>query len=723
MTADPYMTCPCGSGKKLKFCCGDILPDMLKVSRLRENQPDAAEKILVELLRKHPNREVLVEELTSLYVQFGKHSEARELLVNFLKRYPDHPRGLIWSARLSLAEDGFEASRRIVHRAFQLSSRQYSGDVAEIAGSIAVYLTSRRQTIGAYEHFALASRLATNSERVRHFMTSLAILESDSELAAPLRTRYEMMPVNGSVEAMQQDQRARKLSAIGCWEPAAIIYSRLSETNPTNGEIVYNCALCRLWDGRSQDAITLLHRASELIEDQEKAAEIEALAQLLELDLPENQYQVVRVNLPVRSLSELMTRFENSDQFHRYPDPESESDDNNQEALPGTRRAALFDLLCDSKLRSAGSLKEAVAEIDVYDLVDSAEAAVGGIQSPYLSVMVCEDQEESAVAKIRTVLGDLLNSSLPSDAIENRRSPAIRNPKDYREFDCRIFRPDELCRSEFRVLNQAISAEMVQSWLSRPLSALGGKSPREAAKDPAQKRVLAAAVHVLESVAPLFERQVDGVAVRRELGIPEPTELILGTDRHCSALSVFELRRIDPRKLDDQRLAEYSNRTSMIGLLTGVRAALDELIARPEGLRKFGSVRACLMRAMLARSENDLTRMTECLAKARELAAESKQSFREILEVEIRELSLRLDDPKDPELINVLHRIRDRYISKLPDIAEIIGDQLKESGCEHLLAELELPVGVGADATSSVWTPGSSAEPSGGGNLWLPGQE
>ena len=46
MSYDPYADCPCGSGKKIKFCCQDVIPEMQKVARLRENQPKRAAQIL-----------------------------------------------------------------------------------------------------------------------------------------------------------------------------------------------------------------------------------------------------------------------------------------------------------------------------------------------------------------------------------------------------------------------------------------------------------------------------------------------------------------------------------------------------------------------------------------------------------------------------------------------------------------------------------------------------
>ena len=36
---DVYQICPCGSGKKIKFCCQAIIAEMLKVSELQESSP------------------------------------------------------------------------------------------------------------------------------------------------------------------------------------------------------------------------------------------------------------------------------------------------------------------------------------------------------------------------------------------------------------------------------------------------------------------------------------------------------------------------------------------------------------------------------------------------------------------------------------------------------------------------------------------------------------
>ena len=42
MEIDVYAPCPCGSGKKLKFCCAPIVEDMAKVARLASRRPVAS---------------------------------------------------------------------------------------------------------------------------------------------------------------------------------------------------------------------------------------------------------------------------------------------------------------------------------------------------------------------------------------------------------------------------------------------------------------------------------------------------------------------------------------------------------------------------------------------------------------------------------------------------------------------------------------------------------
>ena len=61
MATDLYARCPCGSGKKIKFCCKDIITDIERIERmLQGDQRTSAVERINKLLEKHPDRPALL---------------------------------------------------------------------------------------------------------------------------------------------------------------------------------------------------------------------------------------------------------------------------------------------------------------------------------------------------------------------------------------------------------------------------------------------------------------------------------------------------------------------------------------------------------------------------------------------------------------------------------------------------------------------------------------
>ena len=56
MALDPYVSCPCGSGKKFKWCCAPFYPQVERAfGQERVNQHDAALQTIRELTKTHAN--------------------------------------------------------------------------------------------------------------------------------------------------------------------------------------------------------------------------------------------------------------------------------------------------------------------------------------------------------------------------------------------------------------------------------------------------------------------------------------------------------------------------------------------------------------------------------------------------------------------------------------------------------------------------------------------
>ncbi len=61
MPLDAYSLCPCGTGKKIKFCCPHLLGDLQKIERMLEGEQNLACLSHIEhLQQQEPDRACLL---------------------------------------------------------------------------------------------------------------------------------------------------------------------------------------------------------------------------------------------------------------------------------------------------------------------------------------------------------------------------------------------------------------------------------------------------------------------------------------------------------------------------------------------------------------------------------------------------------------------------------------------------------------------------------------
>src|SRR3954451_9494984 len=105
MAVDPYAMCPCGSGKKLKFCCTDLVGEIEKIHRMIEGeQPRAALRHVEQTLATHPGRAVHLDLKPTLEMSLGDLHAARQPVKEFLAKNRDSDKAHAGEAIL-LAED------------------------------------------------------------------------------------------------------------------------------------------------------------------------------------------------------------------------------------------------------------------------------------------------------------------------------------------------------------------------------------------------------------------------------------------------------------------------------------------------------------------------------------------------------------------------------------------------------------------------------------------
>jgi tetratricopeptide (TPR) repeat protein len=721
MAVDPYALCPCGSGRKLKFCCGDILLDMQRVMRLRENQPEAAVKMLRDLYRKHPDKDVVLRELCHTLLELNEVAEARNAVQEFLRRHPDQPAGLLTQAEIGLSESGFAGARRAIHRAFQICTRSMPAQVAHLAARIAAHNANRGFLFAAREHLALAVRLATG-ERQRALVMELINLESMSSIPMAFRCAWHLLPLSLPEPAAQQELRARKLSSLGCWEPAAILYNRLADQFPTEGAVWFNLGLCQAWDARVQEAAGSLHHAATLLSDFDLAAEAEALAQELSLLFTSERYSTVSVTLKVRSVSELLSRLQNEADIVDSPTHDHSECDHGHGVTHAAELALLSESSAPDGRGGSFALHESIADIDVFDLdvEPDPDAEAGKDEATgYIEITALDNRMDEAIVRLRAAAGDLIVTTADQEA----RSTVKHHVTFARPFDRNPATLKGMTQSAFTELLRRLEPGMVEAWLNQPTELLDNKSPLEAAALPELRTKLAACLLVMQSHAAEHEHWPDLVSLRARLGLPPRASVSIPQGVPVASIPTLQFERLDLAALTDTQINELANRCSVLGLKRLASKALDEVATRPAAMTAFGARRLRLMQSAIARDDMNRGLAFEYLKKARESIEPGADAFRFQLETDVRELTYRLDDPQDPDLIPLLHRFRDRYLHKIPEIESIILEQLESAGCGHLATELHGGL-VTAGAASGLWIPGQSAAAESGNasKLWIPGQ-
>ena len=86
------------------------------------------------------------------------------------------------------------------------------------------------------------------------------------------------------------------------------------------------------------------------------------------------------------------------------------------------------------------------------------------------------------------------------------------------------------------------------------------------------------------------------------------------------------------------------------------------------------------------------------------------------------EFGMRLDDPSDPQLKVLLHRIVTYYAPKVPQIRPHIEETLAALGMPSPWESIDLMTTSSAPSLGGIWSPGTPEPAATGSKLWVPGQ-
>ena len=240
MALDVYAACPCGSHKKLKFCCHGLEGDIERVVRLQSaKQNKQALQLLFALERRHP-QSAWVKNLQAFTLMMDRRgNEAKAPLARVLEQQPDNLYSIALYGLAAFYSDGWKNGKQAIQRAFQRCSGEYPHIIFFLCRSIAEFMGAVGSPLAHRQYLAQAMRLASEENREQVFM-ELIEFDGDTKVPYMLRGNHDLVQVSGDEAFDKEVRKAFKLSFLGCQEAAAGFFTKLAESSETKlaGDLV-----------------------------------------------------------------------------------------------------------------------------------------------------------------------------------------------------------------------------------------------------------------------------------------------------------------------------------------------------------------------------------------------------------------------------------------------------------------------------------------------------
>ena len=293
MALNPYDNCPCGSGKKLKWCCAPYFERIQKAFELQQQ---------------------------------GQHETAIRSMESLVSEFPDKPQILGFYANLLFGEEKIEKAEEILAKAFTLDPNFPMGHLlrgilrqqeGELIGALMLF----RKAADAYPpdaHEQLSQvyeLIARNEVTLNRPVASRAAMERAVKFNpadAEMREQYESIFGEGSrlPNAARKAYSFRKTvkppaaeAATGKYSDAKRAYEQITQQVPEDPAGWFNLGLVRAWLGEQPAAVEALNKSIELEWDDAKVEEAAALVEVLRCGQgmdAESDYLEHRVFMQVR---------------------------------------------------------------------------------------------------------------------------------------------------------------------------------------------------------------------------------------------------------------------------------------------------------------------------------------------------------------------------------------------------------------------------------------
>lgn len=698
MTLDQYQLCPCGSGKKIKFCCSrEFVSDLDRVKTMIDGkQRLAAVEKIDALLNKYPDRASLLMLKAEAQLQMSEAEAAGATLEKLGQVAPDNPSVAAFKGLFAaMTQYNLGAAIHWLQEAFNLTTQTVTPRVYETIVVVARMLQNAGLHAASRGHLQLALSLSDAKDEMA--AQTLMAMNHDRQIPLLIREPLPMQACPPDVTWKIEFESAMRDIFRGRWRVGSTKLAEMSKRVLDAPAILFNQAIVQIWLAENEPAGQALRSYSKISDEPlDKRVQAYAVADIVSPDRETSFVDVVEQIYELEQIDEVMEKCLAKPLLISMPV--------NRESVPEDDKPmprAVFDVVDrelpkDPKQPSADEIPNSNGILVLFGKETD--------QSARLVVQAARTDLDAFQDLLKELIGD---QEPKEERIVNRVSWFSANVLGNHRL------PNELQGDARRDVQVELRRQAIeQRWIETPSPRYENKSPKEASQEKRFQIPLLAELLTFELLSQDGHWGVDFQALRKQLDLPI-RESLNADDVDLERLPVHQFSLLDPKTLNDEQLLTVYRRSYAVMAVYPLRAIALEVISRESLADKIDKVEAYDILSDVAPKTDEAL---EYLAEARKLATQEGESPAAWM---IDELELRLIRGEGDKFVKLLKELQARYM-KEPGIMPALVETLSKYGLVTPDGRIMLPASAAPSAMSAEGAAAASGSGGESGGLWTP---
>jgi tetratricopeptide (TPR) repeat protein len=534
MALDLYSPCPCGSGKKFKWCCQPIHVEIDKAFRQEaDGQVESALRTMEQVTIDHPANSEAWGRRAELLYNAGRAEDAENALQKAFDINPTYPFGFLLRGSFRRAEGEIAGALLLFRKAAEHFDPQAKNMLAQIHALIFDCEIKLNHPLAARAAIQLALRYEPNAKNLHEALDTVFGPKNPSLIPAAKKEYKYLAPAALTTnEKRAAWEKAMPDATTGKLSQAAEVFERLTKAAPGDAAGWFNLALTQAWLGNGKAALEALDQYVTLENDEERAGQAWALAEVLRIgqgleDVADYvEYTILVALQNPQAFVEILGRLDQ------------------EGLLAGVRVNQEEGIIDGVLLEKGGPALTAELEAKQAPTLGAHFMLMGNILRMWHTV-------KEPLQRTWQMLKERGSGGEPYEA----RGPA----KFFDVFSAALIFPRVATEAEVEPrLREHFTKYFEETWIHQPLKALSGVAPIDAAGSPTLRKKLRGVIQFLDECAHLTKLFYDFDRLRRKLHLVEGAAAAPDAKAtlDISVLSTAELAQLGVDALNDTQLDE-----------------------------------------------------------------------------------------------------------------------------------------------------------------------